>query len=174
MKKEYTATAIYVVDEALSEVLLAIKAKKIAVGKYFPYGGKREGGESSLECAYRELKQETRGAIVARPGELVFVGQVCFYNGDAVIPYQCEPSFVVDFYILSRSKASLPTVPDTDEMYGAAWFGFDALPENMKKGDELFTRSILRGQPVIGYIHFSDAGEILHSTITECSIEVFY
>lgn len=173
MKKECTATAIYVVDESLSEVLLAIKAKKIGEGKYFPYGGGRKQ-ETSLECAVRELDEETKGTIVAKPSELVFVGQISFYNGDAVIPYQRDPSFIVDFYLLPRSKASVGDVPDTDEMYGAKWFGFDALPSNMKKGDELFTRSILGRQPVTGYIHFSDSNEILHSTITECSIEVFY
>jgi 8-oxo-dGTP pyrophosphatase MutT (NUDIX family) len=172
MKKECTATAIYVVDEVLSEVLLAIKAKKIGAGKYFPYGGGREE-ETSLECAVREIGEETKGTIVAKPDELVFVGQISFYNGDAVIPYQCEPSFIVDFYLLPRTKASVGEIPDTDEMYGAKWFGFDALPTNMKKGDELFTRLMLGRQPVRGYIHFSDADEILHHVIVECTLESF-
>ncbi len=173
MNKKATATAVYVVDRVLKEVLLAIKTRKVGIGCYFPYGGWIKDGETSRGCTCREVDEETKGKIILKPEELIYVGQIWFYKGRDRKPYQTEPTSVVDFYIVYKEKATIGIPPTTEEMRDPAWFAFDVFPPNIKKGDERFMLPMLNEQVMRGNIHFSKNEKVVYkdSYITSCTLE---
>ncbi|KGB79846.1 7,8-dihydro-8-oxoguanine triphosphatase [Cryptococcus deuterogattii 99/473] len=56
---------VFVVDRQTSKVLLGLKRRGMGVGLYNGYGGKPEPREPMLECALRELHEES-GLVVNR------------------------------------------------------------------------------------------------------------
>ncbi|OWT36728.1 7,8-dihydro-8-oxoguanine triphosphatase [Cryptococcus neoformans Bt1] len=56
---------VFVVDRQRSQALLGLKRRGMGVGLYNGYGGKPEPGESMLDCALRELHEES-GLVVNR------------------------------------------------------------------------------------------------------------
>lgn len=68
------ATLMFVVDEEAGRVLLIRKKRGLGAGKINGPGGKRDPGESSMECAVRETQEEL-GVTALNPikhGELWF------------------------------------------------------------------------------------------------------
>lgn len=70
------ATVVYFVrgKGKNQKVLLGKKTKKICRGKLIGYGGKTEAGESSKNCAVREVKEEAR--VVIAPKDLVRIATI--------------------------------------------------------------------------------------------------
>ncbi len=68
------ATLMFIVDEALGQVLLIRKKRGLGAGKINGPGGKMDPGETSMECAIRETQEEL-GVTALNPvkhGELWF------------------------------------------------------------------------------------------------------
>ncbi|ORX35853.1 hypothetical protein BD324DRAFT_651769 [Kockovaella imperatae] len=67
---------IFVVDKVNRRVLLGKKRRGVGVGLYNGFGGKPEAGETILECAKRELREESclvpSDAAFSRVGHFVF------------------------------------------------------------------------------------------------------
>jgi len=149
MKK---ATCVYIIDSVAKDVLMARKTRKVGIGYWFGYGGKREGDESPEECTLRETKKETNG-IELDESQLERVAVIDFYKGETFI--FGKPGFRVIFYRTFQLVDRI--VDETEEMADPTWFSIDDLPfDQMMPGDKFFIPEVLAGIPVRGWIHFSD------------------
>lgn len=133
---------------------MARKTRKIGVGFYFGYGGKKKWWQTWRECAVSEVRQES--GIKIKKKDLEYIGIVDFYNGDEQnVPFG-KPSFRVACYRVCRFVGE--PIP-TEEMVEPRWFPVDQIPfdtPDMKPGDELFVPYIVHGVvlPDGAYIRF--------------------
>jgi len=130
------------------QVLLGLKMKKIGAGCRNGYGGGIEEGETSIQAAIRELKEET--GIVAFPEFFKKVAIIDFNNlksdGESFV---CR----VHFFIVSDWIGE--AVP-TDEMTVPIFFKINNLPfDQMMPADKIFFPLILKGKKIIGRAKYS-------------------
>lgn len=143
------ATLCFLLREG--EILLALKKRGFATGKWNGAGGKPEPGESIDEAAIREVREEI-GVTPLHPRRVAtldfyfpehpdFAGwdqQVCVYLADA---WQGTPV-------------------ETEEM-APRWFPLDALPlAEMWADDPLWLPLVLRGIDVRGWFLFDSANTV--------------
>ncbi|KAL0576066.1 hypothetical protein V5O48_005894 [Marasmius crinis-equi] len=103
---KYYTNAFIVRDQ---EILLGFKKRGFGQHKYNGFGGKVEPGESSLEAATRELKEEAGiSANLEHAGVLFFISE-----GE-------QKAFHIDIY---RAEEYTGTITETDEMR-PEWFSF--------------------------------------------------
>ncbi len=142
------ATAIYLVRN--KEVYLPIKNTVIGIDKRFPYGGKLEENETPLQCAARELEDES--GIKVYENQLILRGIIFFYKGKEKPE---SPTYKVYFYVCDDFEGE-PGV-DGREMKDVQSFPINNLPlKELKAGDELFMGRILSGEKVTGWIWFEN------------------
>ena len=111
-----------VVEATLCEIIhggrLLLQRKsagRFGEGKWNGPGGKVQPGETPLECAVREVREET-GLTVSR---LTEQGVVDFYFGE-----KPEPDWVVHIYMTSTFSGE-PRESDEGEL---RWFSLDDIP----------------------------------------------
>lgn len=153
-----TATCIYFIKD--NAVLMAEQQYKIIGLK--GYGGGPEDGETLLECALREIREETgcvknkrlnpdeEGGISVLSKDLITMGVIDFYNGTAEeVPFG-DPSFRVIFYRCDKfSGHAISTL----EMMNPDFYDIHNLPfSEMIPGDDLFLTDMFNGFIVTGYI----------------------
>jgi 8-oxo-dGTP diphosphatase len=129
------------------EVLLAKKKKKVGVEKRVPYGGCFEEGETGLQCAVREVFEETGGdaglpGVIVRPEDLTKVCIADFHNtktdGTKVI-------YRVHFYIADKWTGE---INETETMMDPQWFNIHDLPyDDMMAADrDYFPQLLIEGK----------------------------
>ena len=117
------------------KLLLGRKKRGFGVSKWNGFGGKIEAGENFLQCAVRELREET--GLIAREEDLDHIGFV---------------------YFLRQWQG---TVQETEEME-PQWFDPSALPyDEMWKGDRTWIPMLLKKEKVKGIITFAEDNENL-------------
>lgn len=142
------ASIIYLVR--IGRVYLPIKNDVVGIGKRFPYGGKKEEGETILECAKRELEDES--GIKVSEEKLILRGIIFFYKGKEKPE---SPTYKVYAYVCEDFEGE-PGV-DGREMKDVQSFPINNLPlKELKAGDELFMNRILSGEKVTGWIWFEN------------------
>ncbi|MBU1557685.1 NUDIX domain-containing protein [Patescibacteria group bacterium] len=116
---EATVCFLYKPDE--NEILLAQKTRKIGIGRYNGYGGKREGDETFKNTTIREIRIET-GGIIILPCDIREAAIAYFHN------YK-------DNQKLSLWKVHVHVVEkwvgkeeETEEMVKPTWVNLDNLP----------------------------------------------
>ncbi len=142
------ATLLFVIRDG--RVLLIHKRRGLGAGKINGPGGKVDPGETALECAVRETREELRitATGVAEAGELRFR----FVDGTAI---DCRV-FTATGYV------GEPT--ETDEAV-PLWFAVDAVPfDRMWPDDELWFPHLLAGRRFSGRCVF-DGDELLDAAI---------
>lgn len=138
------ATICYCVKD--NAVLLGMKKSGFGKGKYNGFGGKVDAGESNEEAAARELFEES--SLATDSTRLEKIAQIKFYFGE-------KPKFECHAYI-AREWDGEPT--ETAEM-APEWFPIDAMPlSDMWVTDSVWLLSALRGEHVIGAMHFDESG----------------
>jgi 8-oxo-dGTP pyrophosphatase MutT (NUDIX family) len=130
------------------EILLGLKTQKIGKGKRNGYGGGVED-ESVLECAIRELKEET-GGIITLPEHLEKIAIVHFHNtksnGETFV---CK----VHFYLVHTWEGE---IKDTEEMIDPKWFSIENLPlDEMMPADRQWLPIALSGKKIIAKAYLS-------------------
>ena len=145
MKKIFKQPAVLIYVVKNNKVLLAKKMKKINSGKYTGYGGKIEAGETELQAAQRELKQES--GLDAEMHSLRKVALVDFYNTETNV-------WRVHVFMTSEFKGKPIS---TDEMSDPKWFDISKLPiDIMIWSDEYWLPVVLRGKKIQATIHLEN------------------
>jgi 8-oxo-dGTP pyrophosphatase MutT (NUDIX family) len=137
-------------------VLLAMKKRGFGMGRWNGAGGKREVGETSVDCAKRETFEE----IGVRIGELVKVADLTFREF-----HEGVPSIVHSDVYVCESWEGEPI--ETDEM-APQWFTTSTLPlDNMWPDDSFWLPRVLAGEKLRCSFTFDE-----QNLITDYSLEM--
>ena len=156
--------ATVVLPEKNDQVLLALKTDKIGAGCWNGYGGGVENDESILECATRELKEES--GLLADQKDLEKVAIADFYNekSDGTI-FVCRVHF-----FLWRNWKGVPK--ETKEMINPTSFDIENLPlDKMMPADREFMRLILKGGKFLIEAHYTPFQKKLKGKVTIKKVE---
>ncbi len=142
----YNATVCFLHKDG--KILLGLKTQKIGKGKRNGYGGGVED-ETVLECAVRELREETE-SVIASPEHLEKIAIVHFHNqksdGETFV---CK----VHFYLVHEWEGE---VRETKEMTDPQWFDIDDLPlDEMMPADKQWLPIALSGKKMIARAYLS-------------------
>lgn len=131
------------------DILLAMKKRRFGSGKWNGYGGKLDPGESILDGACREVREES--GLVVKPDALDKVGEIDFY-----FPNKKEWDQTVHVFLV-RKWVGDPI--ETEEMR-PQWFRISEIPySNMWKPDVYWLPYVLSGKKIKGRFVFSPDGE---------------
>lgn len=134
MKKE--ASLSIVIDEKQNRVLLIKHHRGINEGFFNFPGGKKDPGETMVECARRETYEETG----VTPIDPVQVGQLEF------------ETFSVTVF---KSVAFVGTLKENGAEVDVFWQDLNNLPyDKMRESDRDFVPMILRGEYVHKFYHY--------------------
>lgn len=154
MKKEkvlYNATACFLTKD--NKILLGLKTDKIGKDCWNGYGGGIEEGESAVEAAIRELKEETKTeeneGVVALPEHLEKIAIVDFHNtksdGETFV---CK----VHFYLVRQWKGE---AQETEEMIKPTWFEINNIPfGQMMPADKVWLPVALSGKKIVAKAYY--------------------
>jgi len=132
----YKISVLVFIENAAGEQLLLLRAKQPNLGVWTPIGGKLEmaAGESPLECAVRETREEAR--LEVRPEDMHLFAMIAekAYQGEThwlMFLFRCKkpiaalPPDIVEgkFAFWSREKIKGLRIPETDA--SALWPIFD-------------------------------------------------
>ena len=132
------ATLMFVIDG--EQVLLIRKKRGLGAGKINGPGGRIEPGESPLECAVREVKEEV-GLDVRSPRKC---GEHHF---------QFTDGYSLHVHVFVSDDFSGEPI-ETDEAL-PFWVSRDALPyDEMWEDDRLWVPHMLAGRPFVGWYLF--------------------
>ena len=132
--KQILATLVYLKKENQTLMLLRNKKEKdIHKNKWNGLGGKLEFGESPLECAIREVKEESGLEITSAE----FLGFISFPSFDG------ENDWQVFIYRAFQFKGEIQECPE-GELH---WIDDEKLLDlNLWEGDRLFLPKVLKGE----------------------------
>lgn len=136
-------------------ILLAMKKRRFGKGHYNGFGGKVEGGESILECAIRETKEEGGIGIL----DPVYIGKILFKFLDSD-----EQDHEVYFFKVTKYSGE-PV--ETDEMK-PIWFDQRVIPyDEMWADDRYWMPLFLRNKKFVGEFHFAKDGSVAYYKLNE-------
>lgn len=133
-----------------SKVLLAIKTRKIGVGLYNGYGGKKEEDQTMAESCADELF--TEGKLKANPEDFTQIGVVNFFihkNDGTIVLNKCDIFTVVRF-------SGEPQ--ESEEMIRPTWFEINDLPlRRMMHDADFWVPRMLKGERIEVEIHLDES-----------------
>ena len=139
-----------------NKILLAMKKRGFAQGKYNGVGGKIEEGETPEEAMIRETREE----ISVTPTDYEKVGFIKFdeyYKGK-------KENIGFHLYMVNDWEND-PT--ESDEMK-PEWFEIDNIPyEQMLPDDKFWLPLILEGKKIEAYFDFDEDWNLLNKEIKE-------
>ena len=137
------------------KIILAIKKRKIGIGKFNGYGGRVEGEENKSESLVREIKEEC---------EVVVEKEKCKELGWIDFHFKGKDDLNQKVYIFRVDEFS-GEPKETQEMGKPEEFDVDKIPyDKMMVGDDKFIPFVVQGKKFKGEIYFSENGE----TIVKC------
>jgi len=160
-KKEYSkellkqATLVFLVRDGL--VLLAMKKRGFAEGKWNGSGGKQKPGDKNIEAtAKREMFEET----MVSPIKLKKVAVLTFHHSSNENMWGQQVTV-----FLTKEWKGIPT--ETEEM-SPKWFKVNEIPyDEMWEDDALWLPKILDGKIVEGNFLFDENQKMLEHEIIE-------
>lgn len=142
------------------EVLLGMKKRGFGTGKWNGYGGKQEMGESMIQCAVRELEEES--GIRLSDDLMTPIGYIHFTMR--------ESRKIMHVHVFETNFSGDICAVETDEMR-PRWYQEDSIPfEDMWADDPLWFPLFLSGQNFNGKIVFSDDSTIVSHEIAPTGI----
>lgn len=144
----FKATVVIPVKDG--KVLFGMKTRKIGMGCWNGYGGGIEDGESVVECAIRELEEES--GLKAMPDCLEKVAIVDFHNDKSD-----GSTFVsrVHFFLVKNWEGE-PIETEDGAMINHTLFDIEDLPfDKMMPADREFFPLILKGKKLLITSYYS-------------------
>ncbi len=125
------------------QVLLSLKTEKIGAGCWNGYGGGIEEGETPVQAAIRELKEES--SVVALAEDLEKMAIMDFYNTKSDgTTFICR----VHYFIIRKWTGEAKEI---NEMTNPTFFKIDNLPyDKMMPADKEYFPLILNGKKITG------------------------
>jgi 8-oxo-dGTP diphosphatase len=149
-KADDLATLVFVVRDG--QILLIRKKRGLGAGKINGPGGRLEPGESPLECAVREVKEELR----TTPTGLEMCGENRF---------QFVDGYAIHVYVLRA--AGCDSEPQETEEAAPIWVPTERIPyREMWEDDELWLPLVLLGRRFSGRFIF-DGDAMLDYAVEE-------
>lgn len=138
-----------------NRVLLGMKKRGFGVGKWNGFGGKLEPGETVVEAAAREVREEC--GYIVNTTDLDEVGLIeQEFEGDPV---------VLEIHVFQTRKFS-GSLTESEEMR-PQWFPETEIPfKQMWLDDELWYPHLLKNDKFKGYFLFKGHDKILDYTLT--------
>ena len=139
------------------EVLLIEKRRGLGSGWYNGPGGKLEDGETPLECARREVREEVGLEVAAleRVGELTF-------TLDGTVHTVCHVFRTDEF--AGEPTASPEARPE--------WVPTEEVPyDRMWEDDRLWLPGVLEGKTVVGEFRFEGGAPLDEATFVDHDLE---
>lgn len=159
---------VFLLDPPTRRVLLGFKKRGFGEGKWNGFGGKLEAGETLVQCAARELEEESGLAVPS--AKLVSRGELTFHmltdgmvdkRTGAVSSLLCVSVFSA---LLEDAQGDMV---ESEEMR-PEWVSWDAVPlEQMWPDDSFWLPALLDGKDVVGEFTFSDKATIVKQTVTQ-------
>lgn len=126
-KRVKVGEAVYIINH-LGQVLLLKRKGNHAPGTWCPPGGKIELGESFLDCAKREVLEETGLRIKS----IAILGVTNdYYNKD---------NHWVSVNVLAKGFSGQPEIMEPDKCEEIGWFNLDSLPSPLMLSAKNFLR----------------------------------
>lgn len=133
------ATLLFIVQG--ERVLLIRKKRGLGAGKINGPGGKRDPGETSLQCAVREVTEE-----------LCVVPQAVEHRGRVRFQFMDGYGIDVQIYIATAFRG----IPEETAEAVPLWFDIDQIPyDEMWEDDRIWLPRVLGGEHVNGRFIFS-------------------
>ena len=137
------ANLVFIIDHGQSRVLLIHKKTGLGAGKINGPGGKLEPGETAIEAAVREVKEE----LLITPTGLEEAGMLRFAFVDG-LHLHCT---------VFRASGYEDGEPTETREAKPEWFDFDKVPyPKMWADDEFWLPQMLAGQNFDGSFEFED------------------
>ena len=149
---------MFLIDRENSRILLPMKKVGFGAGKYNGVGGKVETGESIVDGAVREVREEI--AVSVSPGELKKVAELQF---------SFEPSKETVFHCHVFTCDAWSGVPSESEEMTPHWVALEDIPyKQMWVDDSYWLPLILSGKKIEAEFHFSEDGnQVLEHRISD-------
>ena len=139
-----------------NKILLAMKKRGFAEGKYNGIGGKIEGGETPEEAMIREMKEE----IAVTPLTYEKVGFIEFdeyYKGK-------KEKIAFHLYLVDEWTGE----PTESEEMKPAWFDIKDIPyDKMLPDDKYWLPYVLKGKKIKAYFDFDENWNLLNQKICD-------
>jgi ADP-ribose pyrophosphatase YjhB (NUDIX family) len=144
------------------EVLLAKKTRKTGAEKWNGYGGGVEEGETVVQCAIRETREESGGNNYLSdkfPYSSMITLNTPYLVKRAIFTFRNADTGAPDFEVHVFECSNVSGIADeTEEMKDPTWFSVSDLPLNeMMSADSLFIERILMGKELL-------TGEFVHDS----------
>ncbi|RWS07182.1 7:8-dihydro-8-oxoguanine triphosphatase-like protein, partial [Leptotrombidium deliense] len=145
-KQSKLYTLVFVVKG--EKVLLGLKKRGFAKGKYNGFGGKLESNETLIECAQRELKEEAN----IEATNLKELGYIEF-DYDSL-----EYSMKVYIYLATDFNG----IPKSSDEMEPKWFHVNAIPYELMLSDtQHWLPKVLQSQFLNGYFRYNNENQIV-------------
>lgn len=115
------ATLMFIINEGLGTVLLIRKKRGLGAGKINGPGGKTEPGETPMECAVRETREEL-GVTALDPA----------HHGELRFQFTDGMRMLVDVFVATRHEGEAIETPEALPL----WTSLDALPFDQMWADD--------------------------------------
>ena len=139
---------VMIMNKEKGEILLGMKKRGFAAGRWDGYGGKQEVGETIEECAVRETLEEC--GVVMTSYEKV---------GRIVLKFTDKP-LTLNMHVF-RCDAFEGDVVETEEMR-PQWFSFDKVPyQQMWPTDPLWYEHLIKGNNFEAYFVYDGHSNVV-------------